>query len=208
MNLRRSSAAEVTQILKSGKFDGLLGVQEDSRIEFKRQLDLNLSKDKHKLAKAAAAMANTSGGIVVIGVESKQDPASRTDYAAALRYVETIDTGSYYRVLSDLLHPLIPVKVEPFGEAPAMLVALLIERAETEFPILVTKTISETLNGGSIFGYYKRTEIESAPISAVEIHALIQAGEKLNEFRDLRDVVIQMSREISEIKSKLSTWEK
>lgn len=202
MNLRRESVSEVLRILESGDFDNILGVREGLQIEFKERLDLK--NDKQKLAKTAASLANTDGGLIVVGVGSERDPATRTDYASKLIFSNSPDVGAYYRALSGLLYPPARITIDVFGNAPNQLVAIRVGRIEADYyPVLVTNTVSENLSGGSIFGYYKRTEEESIPVTHAQIHSLLRAGEKFQDLSDLRDAMVKIAENTTAIGEQL-----
>jgi len=203
VRVRRATIDELLGLLRFGDFGSILGVREDVRIEFKRELNLKLDSEKHKLAKTVAAFANSGGGMLLVGVSSDRDPTTRSDYASELVYVPFPDEGGYYKALNDLLYPQIKVTIETFGSAPNCLLAVSVVSADLESPILVTKTVDEDLKGGSIFGYYKRTEIESAHVKCAEVHALIQAGQKLNQIGNLQNWMDGIAVQLADIQDQL-----
>ena len=202
-HVRRATVDEVMGILISGDFQSILGIREDVRVEFKRELDLRQESGRHKLAKAVSALANSGGGLLVVGVGTERDPTTRSDYASQITYLESVDESVYYKVLAELLYPLTKVKTETFGTAQHYLISISVDAAELEATVLVTKTIGESLNGGTIFGYYKRTEIESTHVKHAEVHALIQAGQRLQQIGDLKTSIDQVIIQLASIEKTL-----
>ncbi len=185
------------EILRSGDFSAILGIREDIRIEFKRELNLKADSGKHRFAKAVAGLANSGGGLLLVGVESERDPTTRADYASRLTYVSSGDESIYYKAVSAFLYPLVRVTTQAFGAAPKHLIAIEVGSADLEAPILVTQTVGEALEGGAIFGYYKRTEIESTHVRHAEVHALIQAGQKLQQLGNLQGSMAEIATQIA-----------
>ena len=200
---RRATVAELTGLLEAGQFAALIDIREDAQIEFKSQLNLGLAQDRHKLLKAVAALANTSGGLIVIGVETEQDIQSRVDFAARLVYLSEVNVGTYYQILSKFLYPRVQVAVEVYGQDQQLLVSVRVEQMMSERPVLVTHTIGETLNGGTVFGYYTRTEVAAEHIGFAEIHSLLQAGKRMDGIGELGELLTRISGRLDEIEKKL-----
>lgn len=205
ITIRRSTPSEILQILRSGNFESIIGVREDARIEFKRELNLKLDSERHKLAKAVSSLANTAGGVVLIGVGISRDPITRADYASEITFASVADEAQYYKALSDFLYPLAKVTTHVHGNPPSHLVAIEVENAAAEAPILVTKTIGESLNGGNIFGYYRRTELGSDASTYAEMHALLQTGQRLAGVAEIQGALSEIVSRIAAIEESLRT---
>lgn len=182
---RRSSVQELKQILASGEHGQIIGIREDRRIEFKSQLNLTQKDSKHKLAKAVASLANTAGGLVLVGVRTEQDIQSHRDYAVELQFGTSFDCGAYHQILSKLLYPRVEIELDVYGEGERLLLAVSVNLATSLRPVLVTDTLSEKLTGETIFGYYERNEGGTGNMKCAEIHALLQAGIKLGAVGEL-----------------------
>jgi predicted HTH transcriptional regulator len=77
---------EIRRILSSGEFDNLIGRSEDDQLEFKKSpYQLEDKRQKAELAKDVSSMANVRGGIILIGVETHQDPALSFEVATRIR---------------------------------------------------------------------------------------------------------------------------
>jgi hypothetical protein len=76
--------------------EGLIGLEEDQRLEFKRSAKLLGGKWKSELAKSVSAMANAVGGILVIGLaedESNRSVAGSIDEGLTLDQVSPDQLG-------------------------------------------------------------------------------------------------------------------
>lgn len=71
--------AEVLAVLASGNFDPLVGLAETIDVEFKGQPYQVTDHDSQKfeLAKDVSALANASGGVIIIGVQTRRDKIRR-----------------------------------------------------------------------------------------------------------------------------------
>lgn len=197
---------------ESGDFRQLIGISEDEHIEFKEQLDLNLVQDKHKFAKSLASFANTNGGILVIGVGTDRKNDTRIDYASRITAIAgNLDIGRYHRIAQDLLYPSIPITFRRHPDitnSDRALVTAEVSSALSQRPILVTKTYSETLNGGTVFGYYRRGMEGVDNVRHAEIHALLQTGEQLKEVAALKESISQVSIDLADLRRALQLPER
>jgi predicted HTH transcriptional regulator len=74
------SPSELTAILQSGDFNRLLGGLEDDRLECKSApYNLDHEREKMELAKDVSALANADGGLILIGVQTEQEPQYQGD---------------------------------------------------------------------------------------------------------------------------------
>jgi len=200
----RVTTEELMRLLKTDQHAQILGIREDTRIEFKSQVNLGLNQDKQRLAISVAALANTSGGIIVVGVQTARDVQSRLDYAAELTYAGHVDIGSFHNVFSTYLYPRPKIQIELFGKGTETLLAINVEQVTVQRPVLVTQSISENLNGGSIFGLYTRTEEGKSPVGYAEIHALLQTAERLSGVGELNGLLELIHSRLSSIESRLA----
>ena len=64
---------KILETLQSGNFDPLSGLIEDESFEVKSQpYDVESDRGRAELAKDVAGLAEQSGGLIVIGVESRE----------------------------------------------------------------------------------------------------------------------------------------
>lgn len=102
---------EVLAILQSGDFTQLLGVLEDDHLECK-SFPYNLDQDREKmeLAKDVSALANADGGIILIGVQTEQEPSHQGDIIRRVGCFTQarLEFSQYQSVLSEWVVPSIP----------------------------------------------------------------------------------------------------
>jgi hypothetical protein len=101
--------AEVLDVLASRNFEPLVGLAETIDVEFKGQPYQIADHDSQKfeLAKDVSALANASGGVIVIGVQTERDNEASVDVAAELRPLALglVDEQQYEGILSDMIYP-------------------------------------------------------------------------------------------------------
>jgi predicted HTH transcriptional regulator len=77
---------EAIAVLESGNFEAFVGVEEDLEGEFKGEpYQLDQDVEKFELAKDCSALANASGGVIVIGVRTNRHAESPTDVGDEIR---------------------------------------------------------------------------------------------------------------------------
>lgn len=101
--------AEVLDVLANGDFDPLVGLDETIDVEFKGAPYQVADRDSQKfeLAKDVSALANASGGVIVIGVQTDRDNEAAVDVATELRPLARglVDEQQYEGILSDMIYP-------------------------------------------------------------------------------------------------------
>src|SRR5215469_10027396 len=100
---------EILEILKSSKFDALIGSIESANLEAKG-IPYQLSAgdpQKHELAKDVAALANANGGIILLGFRTAKNPNTAEESIDACRPFERtlIDIDQYRNVLQAWIYP-------------------------------------------------------------------------------------------------------
>jgi hypothetical protein len=103
--------AGATAILESGDFNPLLGGLEDDHLECKAApYQLEEERGKMELAKDVSALANADGGIILIGVQTEEEPAYHGDIIRRIACFarDRVDFGQYQNVISDWVLPSIP----------------------------------------------------------------------------------------------------
>jgi len=102
------SPEEVTTILQSGDFNALLRAMEDHQLECKNSpYRLDEESEKFELAKDVSAMANVSGGVVLIGVRTRKDATLSADVVCSVSPFEESQTNikQYLDVLREWCYP-------------------------------------------------------------------------------------------------------
>lgn len=101
--------AEVLEILRSGTFEPLRGMAETIGVEFKGEpyQFADRDNDKFELAKDVSALANASGGVIVIGARTERDNEAAVDVVSELRPLQRglVNEAQYEAVLSDMVYP-------------------------------------------------------------------------------------------------------
>ena len=190
--------AEVLDVLASGNFEPLVGLAETIDVEFKGQPYQIVDHDSQKfeLAKDVSALANASGGVIVIGVQTERDNEASVDVAAELRPLALglVDEQQYEGILSDMIYPrLREVQVRFHSSAADTdrgLVSIDVPpQDEVDKYFLIQRPIEEGVDRtpGWLVGLAVRSigRVEGRRIG--EVHTLINRG--LVVGRQLDDVV-------------------
>jgi predicted HTH transcriptional regulator len=182
--------AEVAGILQSGDFTRLLGGLEDEQLECKSApYNLDQEREKMELAKDVSALANADGGIILIGVQTEQEPSHPGDIIRRVRCIaqSRIDFTQYQNVLSDWVLPTIGgLRFEWHANATnrdegiaSILVPL---EAARERPCVVTKVVENTGRiVGSYIGFFERTRDNVAPMKPGELRDRLKDGRRFLE---------------------------
>jgi hypothetical protein len=195
------SVQDVLQILEEKKFQDFQGVVETDEIEFKRspyQLEKNGSQQL-ELAKDVAALANSNGGVIVIGVDTGKNPSISCDQAVEVIPFPrpSLDMEKQYR---DILRtwifpsPKIDIKLYLVEESnPAkILLSIHIPLQKENRPFLINRPINE--NGKRreiVFGYAERHGSNTEPMKINELHRLINRGIFANDMVNSKfDVIL------------------
>jgi hypothetical protein len=198
---------EALQILETGDFDAFLGVREDVEIEFKGQpYQVDQEGAKFELAKDVAALANGSGGVIIIGVETETTEASPLDTAARIRPMARglVDEVRYVDIIGARLYPHIHnlrVEFRPTADDPGRGVVLIDvpPQPETDKLFLIQKPVSEgTTAPGWLVGISVRSVGRVDERRIAEIHELISRGltvsprlsEMADELAELRQHIV------------------
>ena len=191
MNENQLTPDAVEDLLQRGELDSLVGRFEDRRIEFKGQpYILKSDEAKLELAKDVSALANSAGGVIVIGIRTKRDEVHSTDVACELRPFEAnlVDVQQYRDVLDDWIYP--PIKGVRIGwhesasDAGRGVVAIVVPAADgPESPALVTKSVVDQgrRTAGHLFGYFERQEDRVVELGVERLHGLLQDGRRVDE---------------------------
>jgi hypothetical protein len=174
---KKLSVPEVLTILQSGAFDALKGTVEDGQIEFKGSpYQLSSDTSKCELAKDVSALANSEGGVIVLGVRTSQDQLSPVEYVDDCRPFDQVlfKADQYRKILDDWICPAaVSVEVSWFpsiSPAGKGLAAIIVPAGLSENkPYLVARLIdNDGKVRGTQFGYYERVQ-DRVPATSVEI---------------------------------------
>lgn len=164
----------------------LVGLAESEWLDFKKEpYHLDDEKQCFQLAKDVTAIANTDEqGVIVIGVETVQDPDLKEEVASELRPVG--QGWVYPKRIQDTVYawayPRLDVAVKPHAIANAVgdLWTILVGRQrDRDLPFMVAR---EFVGGGrsdrNLFGVYRRHSSHNVPYTPSQVHQWLQQGSR------------------------------
>jgi hypothetical protein len=190
------TAPEIQEIVRSSTPERLLGARETEQVDFKR-VPYRLEEDRQKfeLAKDVSALANASGGVLVLGVQTEKSDVHSWDAASALTPFPRalLDEPRIRATIGAWVYPSldgITVEVVPRG-ADAVLATIGVAAQPTSAgPFVVIRTIDERERASAVqFAVYKRRGDESRALSAQELQAILRDGMVLRRILDERSPV-------------------
>lgn len=195
------SLVQVRTIIESGEFDALKGAVEDQTLECKNApYQIEHSHQKQELAKDVTALANVTGGVILIGVRTERDTAHMLgdEIKELSPFLRTqVDPERYHAVLKDWVYPgLKEVDIRWFPSTQNRekgIVAINIpKQPQSNHPFLITKTIDERGKEREIlFGYVERRRANAEPKAVEELHSLIRDGIQSSSISQKLDVLQQ-----------------
>jgi hypothetical protein len=195
---------EALVVLQGGEFEPFVGQREDLELEFKGQpYQLDEETGKFELAKDVAALANGTGGVILIGIETERQEDSPLDEAVRVRPLgrRLVDTTRYEAVVGERVYPPIQglrVEFKPtVGDAERGLVLIDVPpQAETDKLFLVLKALSEGSTApGWLVGIAVRSVGRVDVRRPAEIHGLITRGFTLTDRLDALTGEVGLIRE-------------
>ena len=182
--------AEITEILKSGSFDQLLGGLEDQYLECKSApYQLEHEREKMELAKDVSALANANGGIILIGIQTEEEPTHHGDLICRVRCFQrgVVDFTQCQKVIADWVLPSIPGLRFDWHQSKANpnegIVSITVpQEARLERPFLVSKVVADSGRiVGSYVGFFERTRDNVTPTKAAELRERLKDGLRFSE---------------------------
>ena len=176
---------EVPTILDSGNFNDLIRAVENEWLECKAApYRLKEDHQKQELAKDVCALANASGGFILIGLKTQRDPTHFGDEIIEVRpYPQSlVNSGQYQDVLKQWIYPRlqqVEVKWFPSASDPkkGIFAILIPPQASIHRPFLLTRTLdAKGKHVEVVFGYVERHRAGVDPMSVQELHGLIKDG--------------------------------
>jgi hypothetical protein len=174
----------ITQVLRAGHAEALLGQPESICLDVKRQhYDFSGAAGKISLAQDVARFANAEkGGVLIVGMRGRKVPGSEVISAITPVPVTGPDIRRYNQAIEMHLFPLVDgldvfsVNVEAGGHLLAISVP---PQPEELKPFLVHGAIVEGKVEGAFVSIVRRRGEHSVPITAPAIHAMLAAGRAL-----------------------------
>jgi hypothetical protein len=195
---KRLSVAEILSVLESSQFDLLNDTIEDGQVEFKGS-PYQLAADfaKCELAKDVSALANSDGGIILIGFRTKKDAETSGEYAEACRPFDLtlVDPDQHRKVLDAWISPPLPsIEIRNYespSEAGRGVAAILVPpTASGGKPYLVNRIVEpDGKTRGAQFGYYERVQDRIPAVSAEAIRGYIKDGMRFAEIMERLDSI-------------------
>src|SRR5579862_3979045 len=148
MTFRELSVEEVTGILSRGTFAELISTVEHAQFECKGGLyDTKTINSKIELAKDISALANSSGGYLLIGPATSKNPLHQSDEVVSVSEFASsaFHPDTYRNILSAFIYPPITdlkIQWHPSNVDPARGIASIYvpPKSANEKPFLVAQS--------------------------------------------------------------------
>ena len=193
----------------SGSFNILIGMLEDEHFEVKSgKYDFSSDHGKQELAKDISSFANRSGGIIVIGAKTTDDPSffgRRVDSISPFS-VSLINPSDYHNVIKDWIYPR-PENIEiewiPLETDPdlGLLYIFIPNQPDNIRPFLLKKEIDPQTGRKRkeiLFGYVERLSHTSDPVSVSSFHSMIRQGRENRWKEDFDNRLAAIEGKLSE----------
>jgi len=200
---------ELKNKLASGEFNILVGLVEDEHFDAKSgKYDFTDDQGKLEFAKDVSSFANRSGGIIVIGAKTTEDPAF---YGRRVESISTfpfslINPSDYHNIIKDWIFPR-PQNIEiewvaSSNESDKGLVYIFIpDQPENIRPFLIKKDIDPTTNRKRkeiLFGYVERVSHTSDPVTVDHLHTMLRLGKENRWKEDIGGRLAAIEAKLSE----------
>ncbi|MGL3710674.1 AlbA family DNA-binding domain-containing protein [Leptospirillum ferriphilum] len=190
---QESTPQKIREILESKEYQNLLGVVETDEVEFKGEpYQLDKDTQKQELSKDVSGLANSKGGVIVIGIKTKKHPSLPHEQAIKVNpFPIPPSAGSdmeqqYRNILKDWIFPAIKTEIRlhlveesQSGTSLKFVLEIFIPEQRENQPFLINQYIGEKgkKEGKEIvFGYVERHGPGVIPRSVSELHRLLNRG--------------------------------
>ncbi|MEP7012316.1 MAG: hypothetical protein ABJC13_18490 [Acidobacteriota bacterium] len=199
---------QLQDILGSGRFSLLVGEFESECLECKGQpYRLETDEQKLELSRDVTGMANSKGGIILIGCATEKDSTHGADRIDRIRPFprSMADITRLDQVLSDWVWPTFDrLKIEWFpseDDSEKGIVAIVVPAAEgSERPFLVAKTLFlGTRRIEILFGLCERKNDSVRHSSVERIHGLLRDGLRFDQ--EVRDGFQSLQESLETLRS-------
>ncbi len=174
---QRRGIEEITGILETGDFDSLIDTVEDVVLEVKgKPYQLSVSDiHRHELAKDVSALANSNGGVILIGFQTSKDPVTAVERIDLCRPFDLslVDIDQYRKTLQDWIYPPVhslDIRCYPSSsDRRKGVCAIVIPASAAEGkPYVVTRNVEpDGKVRGNQFGLYERIQ-DGIPLTSAE----------------------------------------
>jgi hypothetical protein len=187
--LRELAIEDVSDMLSRGTFSELISAVEYAQFECKSGLyDTKAEKSKIELAKDISALANSSGGYLLIVPATKKNPLHQRDEVISVsEFASSAFPADTYRdILGALIYPPIAdlrIEWHPGSADPAKGIASIYvpPKSANEKPFLVIKSELDSQVRGHLFGYFERVGDDVLPTSAQIIRDTMKDGKRYGD---------------------------
>jgi hypothetical protein len=200
------SREEILRYLEDEDFAALVGQFESPWLECKRSPYL-LPNDGQRLelAKDVSALANASGGLILLGFSTKRDETHGSDVIDAVNPIQLalFDEGQYRTVIADWTWPkLTGVVIRVYPETARKthgVVSLDVPKATaSEYPTLICKSIlDDGRRADIVYGYCERKQAGVAHHDLPRFHALIVQGMRNTAILERLDALVALQANTS-----------
>lgn len=172
-------------LLRAGQGAALIGQPEGQWLDVKTALyDLKGVVGKVSLAEAVARFANSVGGLVVFGMETKKSGSGEVVHKLHPVPVDGYTVRKHRQVLEQHLYPLpsgLQVEIVQVGTGEEhLLLVHLPEQPDTAKPFLVHGAIVGGKGQGAFISIVRRHGEDSIPITAAAVHSAMSINRLLD----------------------------
>jgi len=177
-----SAPSDLFATLATGGPDAVLGTPESSWLDFKgAPYRLDEDDEKLELAKDVTALANSGGGVILVGYKTRKEPSTAREIADAVSPVraDLVDFDRYQKVVEDWTFPPIRgVNLRWWGseENQQRVFSVEVPAAGDSLPLLVRRAREEGWTRQLLFGIFQRSGDRVSRMTEGEIHSWIQSG--------------------------------
>ncbi|MGJ9404050.1 AlbA family DNA-binding domain-containing protein [Arthrobacter sp. KK5.5] len=172
--------ATLADLVRAGHAQTLLGQPENQWLEVKRQhYDLGTDYGKVRLAQTVSQFANSdSGGVVVVGLESKKRDGVDTIHAVTPMKHDPNIRRKYVQAISNRIYPppdRLVIEVVAADTGDLVLIEVPSQPEELK-PFLVHGSIIDGRTQGTFISIVQRRDDEAASSHPAAIHSMLAAG--------------------------------
>lgn len=176
ITVHMNNVKEILEKLTAKQFDALLGLYENGWLEAKGSpYVLDSLKQKLELAKDVSALANSNGGIILLGFKTTRDALSAGERISKVEAfpLERVDSDRILKLIQEYVYPPPEVHVITYDTADGRGVAAIVIGEGSSKPHIVTKMTDDAGTSlGAHFGYFERKHdvIPSNTVHGIQHH--------------------------------------